>query len=106
MKAYIRKPSLFQERREVTLSEVRGVDRRSCVGGKYEALILVAVSENLHILELALKVRPQRLYGLRRQPDDTTAFLGFGLSKDNALAVVRPCERTPDTHTGVLQVDV
>jgi len=38
----VRKSGLLQERREATLSEVRGVDQRSCAGGEDEVLIVVA----------------------------------------------------------------
>ena len=49
VKTHVRKPSPFQERREAALSQVRGIDLRSRVGSDDEALILVAVLENLHV---------------------------------------------------------
>ncbi len=49
MKAHVRKPGPLQEWREATQSEVRGIDWCSCVDGEDESVILVVVSENLHV---------------------------------------------------------
>jgi hypothetical protein len=49
VEAHVRKTRALQERSEAALPEVRGVDRRPGVGPEDEALVPVAVSQNIHV---------------------------------------------------------